>query len=41
MKEFVKGTNQILFDIQDLNVGLYIVSYNASGKRVYGKFVKS
>lgn len=41
MKEFVKGTNQILFNIQNLSTGLYIISYKTGVKSVHAKFIKS
>jgi hypothetical protein len=40
IKEFEKGKNQILIDVQNFIPGVYIISFTADGKLVHGKFVK-
>jgi hypothetical protein len=41
IKEYRRGVYRTSIDIQNLDDGLYIISYNTNGKRIYGKFVKT
>ncbi len=41
IKEYLRGAYRTSIDIQNLNDGLYIISYNTSGKSIHGKFIKT